>query len=142
MVISMLLMSIGLSTSDSCTHSNIQHVKRAPILATNAFCSNVHLNARTTWVRRQSRDGGHPLDRWTAIALRVSCRRCTARCAAAVQVHKRLLKRGRTRAELSRGINVCRPCHSALHRLYDNDTLADQFATLKVTHRTHLTAQC
>ncbi|EAR10753.1 HNH endonuclease [Reinekea blandensis] len=34
------------------------------------------------------------------------------------------------RDELNRGIWVCRKCHNGIHRLYDEMTLAKQFASL------------
>lgn len=33
--------------------------------------------------------------------------------------------------ELNRGINICRPCHNGIHRLYDEMQLAKQFASLQ-----------
>ena len=34
------------------------------------------------------------------------------------------------REQLNRGIMICRYCHSAIHRLYDEMTLAKHYATL------------
>ena len=34
------------------------------------------------------------------------------------------------RDELNRGIWICRKCHNGIHRLYDEMTLAKQFASL------------
>ena len=46
--------------------------------------------------------------------------------------HRSLLKRHIfTRAEMStRGASLCRSCHSAIHRMFDNKTLAMQLNTI------------
>ncbi|KAL0484590.1 hypothetical protein AKO1_011611 [Acrasis kona] len=45
--------------------------------------------------------------------------------------HKKVNKHGEfTKKELNRGIMVCRPCHSALHRFIDEDTMANDYNTL------------
>ena len=47
------------------------------------------------------------------------------------KLHRRSgFKKRFNREELNRGIDICRPCHNGLHRLYDEMTLAKQFATL------------
>ena len=33
--------------------------------------------------------------------------------------------------QLQAGINLCRPCHSGIHRLYDEMTLAKHYASLQ-----------
>lgn len=43
--------------------------------------------------------------------------------------HKRYQKRGYTDEVLNRTIDVCRPCHSAIHRAHDARTLAERFTT-------------
>lgn len=46
--------------------------------------------------------------------------------------HKKLLKRNLyTTKELNRGIMICRPCHSAIHKLIDEETMAAEFNTLE-----------
>ncbi len=46
--------------------------------------------------------------------------------------HKKLLKRNLyTPKELNHGIMVCRPCHSAIHKLIDEETMAQEFNTLE-----------
>ena len=37
-----------------------------------------------------------------------------------------------SKTELNQGIEVCRPCHKGLHRLYDEMTLAKQFYSLEL----------
>ncbi|KAI8806390.1 hypothetical protein BJ742DRAFT_855160 [Cladochytrium replicatum] len=40
-------------------------------------------------------------------------------------------KKGMTKEQLgSHGVDICRPCHTAVHRLYSNRDLADRFDTL------------
>ena len=46
--------------------------------------------------------------------------------------HKKMLKRTQlTKKELNQGIMVCRPCHSAIHRFIDEETMALQYNTLE-----------
>lgn len=46
--------------------------------------------------------------------------------------HKKVLRRTElTKKELNRGIMVCRPCHSAIHRFIDEETMAAQYNTLE-----------
>ena len=46
--------------------------------------------------------------------------------------HKRLFKKKlRTREELATTINICRQCHSAIHRLFSNKDLAAKFNTVE-----------
>lgn len=47
--------------------------------------------------------------------------------------HRTLLKRGIfTRAEMcTRGASLCRSCHSAIHRMFDNKVLALDLNTIK-----------
>jgi hypothetical protein len=48
-------------------------------------------------------------------------------------MHRRaFFKQNFDREYLSRGIMVCRFCHNAIHRLYDEMTLAKQFASLEL----------
>jgi len=42
-------------------------------------------------------------------------------------VHKDMRKRGLSSDELQVGAMVCRPCHNAIHRNFDNKTLATQY---------------
>ena len=44
--------------------------------------------------------------------------------------HRRMARKFSAREMLSRGIWVCRPCHSHIHRTHDNVTLADSYNTL------------
>ena len=47
------------------------------------------------------------------------------------KVHKRnFFRKTYSRDQLQVGIDVCRLCHSGIHRLYDEVTLARQFQTL------------
>ena len=47
------------------------------------------------------------------------------------KLHRRnYFKKHYSRVELNQGINICRPCHSGLHKLYDEMTLGKQFNTL------------
>jgi 5-methylcytosine-specific restriction endonuclease McrA len=43
--------------------------------------------------------------------------------------HKKLLKRGFETKELNVGIMICRPCHNAIHRLIDEETMASDYYT-------------
>ena len=45
--------------------------------------------------------------------------------------HKKYKKLGYNTADLSRGVNVCRPCHSQIHRLIPNEDLAATYNTLE-----------
>jgi hypothetical protein len=48
------------------------------------------------------------------------------------KVHRRnFYRRNFDRATLNRGIYLCRPCHSGIHRTYDEMTLARHFNTLE-----------
>jgi len=48
------------------------------------------------------------------------------------KVHSRArFKKAYTRAELNRGIWICRDCHKAVHRFYDELTLAKGFSSLE-----------
>lgn len=48
------------------------------------------------------------------------------------KLHRRTrFRRHYTREDLNRGIHVCRPCHSGIHRRYDEMTLARDFSTLE-----------
>ncbi|CAM9613253.1 unnamed protein product [Phaeothamnion confervicola] len=44
--------------------------------------------------------------------------------------HKRLKRKGMEMATLTRCVDICRPCHSAVHRAHDEDTLAASYHTL------------
>jgi len=46
--------------------------------------------------------------------------------------HAKYKAKGYGAATLAKGIWVCRPCHSAVHRLIDEDTLAESFNTLEL----------
>ena len=47
------------------------------------------------------------------------------------KVHRRgHFKRNYEAAELQKGVHLCRLCHGAVHRLYDEMTLAKDYATL------------
>lgn len=47
------------------------------------------------------------------------------------EIHKRLLKRKvRTRDECMSTIQLCRMCHSTVHKFFSNDELADHFYTI------------
>lgn len=48
------------------------------------------------------------------------------------KMHRRThFKKAYSKVALSAGINICRRCHSGIHRLYDETTLAKQFNTLE-----------
>jgi hypothetical protein len=44
--------------------------------------------------------------------------------------HKKLAKKGCTLEQLSSGVNICRPCHSAIHKLISHMNMAQQYYTL------------
>ncbi len=47
------------------------------------------------------------------------------------ETHLKSFNKDKTPEEMnSRGIWVCRPCHSGIHNIYDNDTLAISYNTL------------
>jgi 5-methylcytosine-specific restriction endonuclease McrA len=47
------------------------------------------------------------------------------------KLHRRNhFKRSYSKEALSQGVYVCRPCHDGIHRLFDEMTLAKQFASL------------
>lgn len=47
-------------------------------------------------------------------------------------VHKRnYFKKRYNKEELNQGIDICRKCHSGIHKLYDEMTLAKDFDTLE-----------
>ena len=47
------------------------------------------------------------------------------------KLHRRnFFKKSYTREELQRGVQICRPCHSGIHRLYDEMTLGKQLNTI------------
>jgi len=46
------------------------------------------------------------------------------------EVHKTLLKKGYNNADLLKTIDVCRLCHSTIHRFHSNDELARSYYTL------------
>lgn len=47
------------------------------------------------------------------------------------KVHRRAyFRRTYSREQLQRGVHLCRLCHSAVHRLHDEMTLAREFSTL------------
>lgn len=51
------------------------------------------------------------------------------------KMHRRTyFRKNFSRQTLAEGIWVCRKCHSGLHRLYDEMTLAKQFYSLKLLH--------
>ncbi|CAN0516251.1 unnamed protein product, partial [Laminaria digitata] len=43
--------------------------------------------------------------------------------------HKRYRKKGYTDATLNRTIDICRPCHSAVHKAHGASALAESFTT-------------
>jgi hypothetical protein len=44
------------------------------------------------------------------------------------KTHRKMLKRGLcTKEDLIKGALICRPCHSAVHRIHDHETLALEF---------------
>lgn len=46
------------------------------------------------------------------------------------KLHRRQrFRRSYDKDQLQRGINICRPCHNGLHRLYDEVMLASEFST-------------
>ncbi|GAB5036797.1 Hypothetical protein NocV09_04900260 [Nannochloropsis oceanica] len=45
-------------------------------------------------------------------------------------LHKKLLKQGISQEELNICATICRPCHTAVHRSHDNDTLATLLYTV------------
>lgn len=48
------------------------------------------------------------------------------------KMHRRThFRKAHNKEALNSGINICRRCHSGLHRLYDEMTLAKQFSTLE-----------
>ncbi|CAG8528676.1 14936_t:CDS:2 [Acaulospora morrowiae] len=49
-------------------------------------------------------------------------------------MHKRVLKKGLFTKEecTTRGIDICRPCHSAIHKMISNDQLALKYNTLEM----------
>ncbi len=47
------------------------------------------------------------------------------------KMHRRThFRKAYSKNELNAGVNVCRRCHSGLHKLYDEITLAKQFNTI------------
>jgi hypothetical protein len=49
------------------------------------------------------------------------------------KMHRRtFFRKNYTRSDLAAGIWICRKCHSGLHRLYDEMTLAKHFFTLEL----------
>ena len=47
-------------------------------------------------------------------------------------MHRRAhFRKAHSKVELNAGINICRRCHTGLHRLYDEMTLAKQFNTIE-----------
>jgi len=48
------------------------------------------------------------------------------------KVHKRnFFAKNYSREELNRGINICRPCHTGIHRSFDEMTLAKHYNRLE-----------
>lgn len=47
-------------------------------------------------------------------------------------MHDKYIKMGFTKEELNSGVDLCRPCHSAVHSTYSNDMLAKSFYTLEL----------
>jgi len=48
------------------------------------------------------------------------------------KMHRRSrFKKQFSKAELNQGINICRRCHSGIHDLHDEMTLAKQYSTLE-----------
>lgn len=48
------------------------------------------------------------------------------------KVHRRThFRKHYTREQLSEGIYLCRPCHRALHKFFDEMTLAREYCTLE-----------
>ena len=49
------------------------------------------------------------------------------------KIHRRTYyRKNYTRAELNKGIDICRPCHSAIHKFYDEMHLAKELNTLEL----------
>ncbi|BBN20096.1 hypothetical protein MPTK1_8g16410 [Marchantia polymorpha subsp. ruderalis] len=47
-------------------------------------------------------------------------------------LHKGMLKKGMyTKQNINDGIDICRPCHSAIHKLFDHETMALKVNTLE-----------
>lgn len=49
--------------------------------------------------------------------------------------HSRMRKRGFTAEQLNQTIDICRPCHSGIHRIIDHQTMAEEFASLEALIR-------
>jgi maltoporin len=48
------------------------------------------------------------------------------------KMHRRTyFRKNYTKLELNQGIDICRKCHTGIHKRYDEMTLAKQFATLE-----------
>jgi len=47
-------------------------------------------------------------------------------------MHGKYKKLGFTKEELNIGVNICRPCHNAVHTLHKNEDLAKSFYTLEL----------
>lgn len=48
------------------------------------------------------------------------------------ETHKKMMKKDElTKQDLSRGIMICRPCHSAIHKFIDEETMAIEYSTLE-----------
>jgi len=47
------------------------------------------------------------------------------------ETHRKYRKKGMTQEELNLTTKICRPCHSAIHRTYDNQTLGAHFNTVE-----------
>ena len=45
--------------------------------------------------------------------------------------HKKMMKKGYEKKELCVGIMVCRPCHSAIHRFIDEESMSAQYYSLE-----------
>ena len=49
------------------------------------------------------------------------------------KTHAKLLKRGLfTKEELAKTVDICRPCHSAVHRAEDEETLAEKYYSIEL----------
>ena len=48
------------------------------------------------------------------------------------EVHNRLIKKGYDVNKLNETINICRMCHSCIHRFFTNDQLAAEYNTLEL----------
>jgi len=46
--------------------------------------------------------------------------------------HTKYRKKGLSKDFLNTCVDICRPCHSAVHNLYDEETLARDFSTLEL----------